>query len=346
MYKILHLFRDEKFTMNFIKFINNNFKMDYHEIWVYGRYISYTETIIFNTKNVKRVVDISSKLKMIKMNEFDKIIYHGVFDDDIISFFVTNKKFLNKLYLYFWGGDKFLSRNKMDNLKKKYVVRNAQGIINILPEERKYMIKNYKVKGTLFCAMYSADFELLKTIKNEKINNKECVRIQIGNSATKTNNHIDILKKLSRFKDESIEIYVPLSYGNMNYAKRVIKEGRRLFGDKFFPMTELISYEKFKQFSNTIDIAIFDMKRQQALGNIITLIYYGKKVFLRNKSVLYHYFKISKNCDIFTTDEITSMQYDRFISFSNTSKIENGNRVEDLLKLESRIIEWSKIFND
>ena len=44
---------------------------------------------------------------------------------------------------------------------------------------------------------------------------KQIINILIGNSATETNNHIEVLDLLSKFKNEDIKIYVPLSYGDM-----------------------------------------------------------------------------------------------------------------------------------
>lgn len=42
---------------------------------------------------------------------------------------------------------------------------------------------------------------------------------------------------------------------------------------------------------NSIKIAIFNNRRRQAVGNIITLIYFGAKVFLSEKITFYQYLK-------------------------------------------------------
>ena len=46
--------------------------------------------------------------------------------------------------------------------------------------------------------------------------------IQVGNSATNTNNHIDVLKTLEKYKCENIKIFLPLAYGEQEYAEEVI----------------------------------------------------------------------------------------------------------------------------
>lgn len=348
MYKILHLFRLGKFANDNIKFMNENFSNNYHEFWIYGSRINAeTKLDLHSFKNVKYVRNIIEKLRTKKVYDFDKIIYHGVFEQEIINFFAKERKLLKRLYLYFWGGDKFyIQNNKWNNLKKKYVIRNAHGIINILPEEKGYMQKYYHPKGKFFCAKYYADYGLMKSIKEQKQVEKDYIAIQVGHSATFTNKHIQIFHLLSKFKDESIKVYVPLSYGNKNYAQRVIKEGKKIFGEKLIALTEYLCEDEYDQFLKHMDIGIFAMNRQQAMGNIQTLLYFGKKIYLRDRSVLVHYFRNEKHCDICTINEISKMEYENFISFSDISKKNNGRMIEALLRIEPRIKAWNKIFND
>ena len=37
------------------------------------------------------------------------------------------------------------------------------------------------------------------------------IRILLGNSATKTNRHVEAMQMLSKIKDENIEVFAPLS---------------------------------------------------------------------------------------------------------------------------------------
>ena len=84
-----------------------------------------------------------------------------------------------------------------------------------------------------------------------------------------------------KFKNEDIQIYVPLSYGDKDYAKKVIDYGKSLFGDKFIGITEFIPYNEYICFLKNIDIAVFNHQRQQAMGNTINLLAMGKKVYFR-----------------------------------------------------------------
>jgi hypothetical protein len=75
---------------------------------------------------------------------------------------------------------------------------------------------------------------------------------------------------------------VPLSYGDQTHAKKVIEQGNDWFGEKFFPMSSFMPFDQYLEFLKSIDIAIFNHKRQQAMGNIITLLGMGKTVYVRS----------------------------------------------------------------
>src|SRR5690606_3405679 len=98
------------------------------------------------------------------------------------------------------------------------------------------------------------------------------VNILVGNSADPSNNHLEILDKLLPYKDADIQIYTPLSYGDQDHAKLVSEYGKKLFSEKFSPVTDFMKEENYLNFLCSIDIAIFNHKRQQGMGNITTLL--------------------------------------------------------------------------
>lgn len=347
MYKILHLFRIEKFTEGYIKFINNNFDKRYHELWTYGKRDSRIVCVsqYKNAKYFRNIKEIGNSYNLEKMYSFDKIIYHGVFDPYIVSLFFKNRRLLKRLYLYFWGGDKPCEGTWSDNFKKKYVVKHAHGIINIIPEEKKYMKKTYGIRNNWYCAKYY-DTGIMEAIDKAKSKKHDYIAIQVGNSATGTNAHIFILKQLAKFRNENLKIFVPLSYGDKEYANKVIKIGRKIFGEKFVGMTDFMNQEEYYQFLNSMDVAVFALKRQQALGNITALLYFGKKVFLRDRTILSHYHERMSNCYVGKIEEIGKMEFDQFIAISEEDRLRNKESMQKELEIEPRIEEWTAIFND
>lgn len=349
MAKILHLFRAEKFTNGYINFVNENFTKDDHEFWIYGNRTNvYTQVKLCAHKNAKHVKNIVDKLNDGEIQQFDKIIYHGVFDQSIIDFLVKNRKLLDKLYLYFWGGDKFYVKDKWGNAKKKYVVRNAHGIINIIPEEHRYMMNYYHCKGNYFCAQYASD-NIINNLQRHREGkaNREVVSILLGNSSAATNHHIPILHKLAIFKNEKIMIYVPLSYGNgKEYILKVIEEGKRIFGEKFVAVNKFMDEDEYYDFLNDMDIGIFDMNRQQALGNIMAMLTFGKKVYLRNHSVLSHYFSVENRCIVYKTEDIERLTFADFVYFEDTNAEKNKEIMKQIYCKEPHIREWEMIFSE
>lgn len=127
--------------------------------------------------------------------------------------------------------------------------------------------------------------------------------VLVGNSATLTNNHIDLFKALSGQAASQRKIIVPLSYGNPVYREIVLKEGERAFGEAFFPLVDFMPLEQYVQTLLSCGFAVMNHVRQQALGNIIILLYLGAKVFLRQESPVYEYFR-KQGMVLFTVQEL------------------------------------------
>ena len=349
MYKILHLFRVSNFTEDFIKFVNNNFIENTHEFWIYGdREASNPRIEISLYRNVRYIHCIEEKLKSKELYTYDKIIYHVAFEQTIINLFLLKRRLLKRLYIRICGGDKFLAGNNFQIYMKKYVISNAHALIYIIPEEKQFMKKNYSIKGKQYCALYNLHgiFEKCDIARRMPQRKKDYIAIQLGNSATPSNNHILIMKKLLKFKEENIKIFAPLSYGDNEYADKVIKVGKELFAEKFVGLTDFMTIDKYNEFMNQIDIALFGIKRQQALANIMALLYFGKKVYLRKGSIVEHYFKTECNCNIETIEEIDGMNFHEFINFEEEKAITNEKNMGQLSQLESIKEMWDVIYSE
>lgn len=117
--------------------------------------------------------------------------------------------------------------------------------------------------------------------------------ILLNNSAAPTGNHIDVLRLISGYINSDTIIYIPFCYGvNNEYFQAVKNEVRNLNIEnnvKF--LTDFIEPEEYKQLISSCSIAIFGHIRQQGLGNIISLLSAGVKVFFYKDSITYKYYK-------------------------------------------------------
>lgn len=164
------------------------------------------------------------------------------------------------------------------------------------------------------------------------------INIQLGNSADPTNNHLDVLNKLVKYKDENIKIFTPLSYGDQEYAKDVIAKGKELFGDKFVALTDFMPFEKYLEFLGSIDIAIFAHKRQQAMGNTITLLRLGKKVYMRSDITPWQLFN-DIDVKVFDVDNIGIDTMDEQTKMKNIRKVKEYFSQENYLKQLQNLFE-------
>ncbi len=214
------------------------------------------------------------------------------------------KKILHRIFYYRineWKNNKIRS----EFLKRITAICHWNQLdIDVLEELYKVSIKNIKFCNGVFTE--SGTILPKRKIKNE-------VLILLGNSDTPTNNHLEALELLKKFKDDEIKIYCPLNYHKQDYAFLIAKRGKEIFGDKFIPILDFIPRDEYFHMINNVDICFMNHKRTQAAGNISVLIRKGAKIFLNKKSTIYHLFK-NLGLKVYTTEEIVD------ISFSELQK--------------------------
>lgn len=186
-----------------------------------------------------------------------------------------------------------------DCLYKYSAVKRLDYISPVIPLEYVYLKKNPIVKAGLFWGIfckhyYSGDFSYF----NEKRN------LLIGNSANKTNNHLDIIKKIKDYNiinNKIMQVIFPLNYGDTKYSsfiKQCLTENDGDFNvlDKFIP------YSEYCDLVSSCSHAIFGVIRQQAMGNISLCLRSGVKIFLYKDSIVYEYLK-NEGYIIYTIDD-------------------------------------------
>lgn len=297
--KILHIASCDKFIPPFIDFIKENFNFDEHFFLMTGGMfqkdlISSENIKLSGTSKAAKIAHYAEVL--VEMHKADKVILHSLFDIKIVQILFFSPWLLKKCYWIIWGGDLYVyktgKRNKSwykNEFFRRPVIKNMGNLVTYIEGDIDLARQWYGAEGQYHeCIMY-----LSNVYKEYKIPKKRSstINIQVGNSADPSNNHIEALEKLCPYKDEDICIFVPLSYGNEEHAKKVIKQGNEWFGDKFIPLVDFMPFDEYLQFLGSIDIAIFNHKRQQAMGNTITLLGLGKLVYIRSDTSQWKLFK-------------------------------------------------------
>ncbi|MDL0431991.1 TDP-N-acetylfucosamine:lipid II N-acetylfucosaminyltransferase [Marinobacter sp. TBZ242] len=293
---ILHVGHLDKFIPPFVRFIEDNFEAKRHQFWLkiaderFNLDACSRIEIVGQTRNFWRRVLIYGKL-LWKLHQAEKVILHSLLNNNlvvVISFFPW---LLPKCYWVIWGGDLYeyqdrrvgLNRN-LRELFRRFFIRRVGHLVSYIKGDVELARQWYGAKGTHHeCIMYLSNvIDPKMTWETSPNPDHDGLNILLGNSADPSNNHIEALERLLPFKDQNIKIFAPLSYGDQNHAKKVVTQGKEWFGNKFVPMTDFMPFEQYLEFLETLDIAIFNHRRQQAMGNTITLLGMGKTVFIRS----------------------------------------------------------------
>lgn len=115
--------------------------------------------------------------------------------------------------------------------------------------------------------------------------------ILIGNSASYTNNHLEVFEKLTTLNLKDSKIICPLSYGNNNYRNQIKKIGEEKFGENFQALIDFMPLKSYNEYIKSCNIVLMNHYRQQAVGNVMTMLWMGAKVFLDERNTLFHYLK-------------------------------------------------------
>ena len=314
--------------------------MEDHAILTYGKSNGWSSDLKIAHKTLSGFRWASSFLNSAR--EAEKIILHGLWNSRLIVLLALHPSILKKCYWVIWGGDLYSYSMGKKNLKwyaaelfRRPVIRGVGHLITYVQGDAELARKWYGAIGRYHeCIMYTSNIYRDYAIDEQS---HSAVNIQIGNSADPCNNHLEILEKLKFFHDQNIVIYAPLSYGNQAYARTVIAAGNAIFGDKFKAMTDLMPFDQYLEFLGQIDIAVFAHKRQQGMGNTITLLGMGKKVYMRSDVTSMATFD-GIGVKVFDFSDIDLMPIS--IEIKNKNKTQLRNRFSEAMLIK----QWSAIF--
>ena len=348
--KYLHIMHNEKFNKAYIDFINNNFNPEEHLFLFLGgsktiEIPNYKNTVIGTNKGgLHRKINWSCILFKY-CYKVEKIFLHGLWNSRVVNFLFFNPFLVKKCNWILWGGDLYTVFKEKKNLKEKWkefkrkkVIKRFDGFVTGSADNYALLKKYYGVSGKWYRSfLYPSNLYREIPFKEKK---EGKTVIQIANSSKKRNNHIEILNKLVKYKDEDIEIICPLSYPDKENAVKVRKYGEKIFGDKFIGLTELLEYEKYIELLSRIDIAIFNHTYPQGMGNILKLLGMGKKVYLNGEDYITMNFMKNYGFNIFDTQKEITLD-----KIPNDIAIENINTMKKNFSVEKLVDSYREIFN-
>lgn len=342
---ILHLFGwDKKFMPPFRDFIHKHFADGRHRFIVYGavppgELTPSSDTVIYPSL-LKNSFAVSRA-----MHKAEKIILHGLFSSHLFYILAFQPWLLKKCCWVIWGGDLYVRDTREKDWRwvkneffRKIVFSNISLITTTVPGDYKLVKKWYKTKARFVQnLMYYS--HLARQISSERISKEKSVVIQIGNSGDSSNNHKELIDKLSNCKNTNFIVYAPLSYGDEKHISEVKSYGFNKLGTFFVPITEFMPFLKYTEYLRSIDVAIFNHRRQQGMGNLIGLIGLGKKVYIRSDVTPWEYFN-ELGITIYDTKGELSL-----VPLNDSISKRNKDIARKEFSEEKLISSWNAIFN-
>ncbi|XHR84730.1 MAG: TDP-N-acetylfucosamine:lipid II N-acetylfucosaminyltransferase [Gloeotrichia echinulata GP01] len=348
--KIIHCYNDSPIASDFLDFILNNFSQEIHD-----HFVLQTENKYFKGSQFIHYKKLNNLLTFIKLLRTclhsDLIIIHGFFSPRLVLFYLFNPFLLQKTYWVIWGEDLHsLDRitaknignyllNKILVSLKKSLLRKVKGVITYIRGDYEDACLKLNTHFNYYeCIMYTSNiYKYIEESDNQNLH-KSTINIQIGNSASLNNNHLQLLDILELYKDKNIKIICPLSYGLETVKETVIEKGKKIFGEKFIPLTNFMPLEEYRKLQLTIDIAVFNHNQQEAMGNTISLLGMGKKVYIRSHVSQWQLFK-DLGIEVYDTQAFELTLIDDNVRNRNIQKIQEYFSKKNLLQ------QLEKIFN-
>lgn len=340
--KFLHIIPPSRRMMDtYIRMLRENYDENEHHFYFINE-CPESEKSLFDYGNVQQMTGNGKIEKMLHLkralDDADIIFWHGfIYPGRFMLFLSANPQFLRKSVWIAWGIDIYnwkrpenSIRNIVINKLNYYCRCHVKAVIALIEPDKKYFHKNFSKKIPCYVIPYPISresFEAMDEYRDWKARENGVTYVQVAHNAHTFNRHIEILEALLPYAEENIRLFLPMSYGkdwhtsSPEYGKAVQKYANEHFSGKVNILSRLMPQLKYTEFLWNMDIAIFNAERQNALGNILKLLYMGNKVYLTPDGPLYEFFK-EKNFEIYNTKDVGNIPYEEFIKRSeNTNAI-------------------------
>ena len=322
-YKYLHVFfyNDIKFYVPLIKGINHNPLLKPNEHF----FITDKEMVYNEIKEYNNTLLIKSSHLLKYMANAKWIILHAMPFKKWQFVFLPNS-ICKKIIWRTWGHDirpwnkanrpiyDLLKYLEFQMFKKKIGKIFAMGVANGVDIVNIEEVYEHKFK--YFQLIYSDSSQNVDMVKNIMPTQKNIkTNILIGHNSSPVDNHLEILDKLSKFKNDNIHLVIPLSYSDPKngYKERVIDKAYHIFGeDNVTILNDFIPKEEYIQLISKIDIAIMDMYYSNGLGNISYILYFKKKLYVKKGGNMDKCFTRAGIMPSYTSD-ISNQTFDEFV---------------------------------
>lgn len=214
----------------------------------------------------------------------------------------------------------------------------------VLPSEYEMLCKlqNFHAEYFPFQYAFKDDFSFGDMYDNAD-------KILLGNSATETNNHLDIIALLNQ-RNIKNECILPCSYGSSEYLQK-LKQTLLGHQTNLHVIENFLPQAEYATLLCSCRVGIFGHLRQQAVGNILICMLHGSKVYLYRDSIAYKYFSkagyhVYTIEDDLTNDHISVALTEEQQSKNRNLAIEQFTQSRVVNRLEEILVSINNKIND
>lgn len=352
-YDILHVlwFNDTKFYDSLVKMFSESIIPNINMSIIF---VTPYKNVYEQLKEYDCVYFVSEKEILRLLGKSKLIFLHPNSMSKLRTIFLP-KRIANRIVWRTWGHDIRImrSKNPIKIVVYKLYKRKINQFLAIGVDCEFDVVNVCKVFGnkirTIQLNYYGTNeqYDSLKRVALEKNDESNVVRVMIGHNGGPADNHLILINRLKKFKNQNVVFSFPLSYGNKDYIKQVKTKALEAFGtEKVEFLEDFMPYEEFARYIKNVDVALLDQEYSNALGNLEMLIYFSKKIFVNRKGDFAKVFN-SKKLKVNYCDEIDKMDYDSFIRY-NGDEADYYCCIENLplTKKDAALIQWQNVLKD
>jgi len=211
--------------------------------------------------------------------------------------------------------------------------RQVNTFFSFLPEDYKNVFREVENPSCIYkpISFLSTD-QMINDVKPLKLG----LKIIVGHAATPTANHAEVFRQLSKIEIEN-PILLPLEYGENKYKKELKKLATKYFSARVAFLEKRMRLSHYYQQLSDVGFAIFNFRWQEALGNILFLLWNGAKVFLRRESSVYCQLSAWGLTVFSVSDDVNRFELTHLLPFEEAS---NNKKIIEELFSEKKVKEY------
>lgn len=288
-------------------------------------------------KRLKKNTSYSPKVLWIGMGfDYMDLLYSNRVDLLTSNSFFVNYRFCDKCYSL-----KNYLKNVFNGVR---AYKNIDFFSPVLESEFRLVKKNHPNFLPKYVSWnYPDTLDLIEDQFNKVVSGNN---ILLGNSATLTNNHLEIIDMISSRQDflSGGKLVCPLSYGEKGYAKFISKYGNEKLSGGFYPLINFMPYGDYISLISSCSVVIMNHIRQQGAGNVIAMIFLGATVYLNEKNPLYNYF-LSLGVVLFSIQDLKKNPNMRTIRLSDEQILNNKKIIKSTYGKEAMVKRTENLIN-